>query len=986
MSIDPSVKKLARLFAFFAVTLFACPAAALDSDKAVTQYVHAAFGSDSGLPQSSVSAIAQTRDGYMWLGTQDGLARFDGVRFKVFNNHEIDAFTDNFVSALFVDRDGVLWVGTDGGDLMRYDGTRFEALPPLAEHSVSIRSIAEAADGALWISSSGSGAHRLQGKAVTTLTKADGLPDDVVMVTLPRRAGGLWIGTASGLARYDEGRVTALFAEENLGSISSFAESSDGSLFAGTTGAVVEIRDDSIVRRIGQREGLPQARISALRVDRDGSLWIGTESAGVLRYAHGRVAPYARRHGLSDDTVLALFEDREGSLWIGTEGGGVNVLKEARFVTWSAREGLSSDDVSSILQARDGSLFFGTYRGGLNRLAAGTVTSFSAESGLPNEAVVGLAEDASGGVWVGNMRSPVSMYQDNRLHAVKVPEGLPNQGTRAVYRDSSGVVWIGESRGRLLRHEGENWSVVQVPNVGTAILALGGDRKGALWVGTYSEGLRRLDKDGKWTSLTSADGISNDMVLGFYEDADGGMWIPTHRGLNRIKDGRIKAITARDGLYHDAVYQTLEDDDHNFWMCSDRGISRTPRAELDAFADGRIARVSHRSFGLSDGMRSLECNNGSPSGVKGSDGRLYFATMGGVVIVDARVTKSVSAPPVLLEQVVADGKAVYAHKLELTPAGPERIRLAPGLKNIEFQYTAPTFVDPANVSARYRLEGFDHDWIDAGTRRTAYYTSLPAGSYRFAVMACNADRGCSESAAAIELVLLPHFYETRAFYGIGVAALFSVLAFAWTARTRQLKARAAELELLVTQRTGQLQQANERLESLAKVDELTALANRRCFNLTLDMEWRRARRLGSSLSVILIDVDDFKLFNDHYGHQMGDDCLREVAAALAQAVGRGTDLVARYGGEEFVILLPETPVAGCRVVAERARAAVQKLAIAHVRSRSGTGVVTLSAGMATVVPADENSPEDAVRRADEALYRAKQAGRNRVEAALTRRQ
>jgi diguanylate cyclase (GGDEF)-like protein len=336
-----------------------------------------------------------------------------------------------------------------------------------------------------------------------------------------------------------------------------------------------------------------------------------------------------------------------------------------------------------------------------------------------------------------------------------------------------------------------------------------------------------------------------------------------------------------------------------------------------------------------------------------------------------------------MEEVVADGKVVEAIRHRRPDA--ERLRLGPGLKNIEFHYTSPTFVDPTHVTARYRLEGYDRDWIEAGARRTAYYTSLPPGNYRFLVSACNADRACNESPATLDFVLLPRFYETRAFYGVGLAALIAAVAFAWNARTRQLRARAAELEALVAQRTDQLQQANERLESLAKVDELTGVANRRCFNAALDSEWRRARRLGSPISVILVDVDDFKLFNDHYGHQHGDHCLREVASALSRAVGRGTDLVARFGGEEFIVLLPETPVAGCRVVAERARAAVQSLAIPHVRARSGTGVVTLSAGMATVVPADDVAPEEMVKLADDALYRAKQAGRNRVEAALARR-
>jgi diguanylate cyclase (GGDEF)-like protein len=423
-------------------------------------------------------------------------------------------------------------------------------------------------------------------------------------------------------------------------------------------------------------------------------------------------------------------------------------------------------------------------------------------------------------------------------------------------------------------------------------------------------------------------------------------------------------------------------------MCTNSGIMRVARREIDAVLDGRASAVTSMSYGAADGMKSVECNSGSPSGWKGRDGRLYFSTVAGVVVVDPRSERGHRLPPpVALEQVLVDGKLAASEIMRPGVAlARGSIELGPGARNVELHYAALSFVDPPGVSTRYILEGFDKRWTDAGTRRTAYYTNLPPGRYRFRVMACSgAGEACNDAGAALDIRLRPFFYETAPFRAMCGVALLAAAVGVWRLRTTQLRRRAEAFERLVGERTGELKEANlklgelnARLASQATQDELTKVANRRQLNAMMQIEWRRMRRNGSPLAVILVDVDDFKAFNDLYGHIPGDDCLQKVAQALESSMRRATDLVARYGGEEFAILLPETDADGAHVVAERARQAVLALAIPHERSRAAVGIVTISSGVAAMVPTDDVTPKALIGTADDALYRAKKGGRNRV--------
>ncbi len=504
------------------------------------------------------------------------------------------------------------------------------------------------------------------------------------------------------------------------------------------------------------------------------------------------------------------------------------------------------------------------------------------------------------------------------------------------------------------------------------VLAILEDRDGNLWLGTEAGGLWRF-AHGRFTNFTTREGLSDDTVLALYEDADGCLWIGTDGGgLNRYKDGRFSRFTRREGLFDDVQYAILEDGRGNLWMSCSRGIFRVRRAELEELAEGKRAAVVSQAFGRADGMRSAECSGFTqPAGWKTRDGRLWFPTIEGAVVIDPdRIRTNTLPPPVVIEQVLVDRRVL--------PRGDDS-ELEPGRGDLEFHYAGLSFVDPDRVSFRYMLEGFDREWIEAGSRRTAFYTNIPPGRYTFRVKAANNDGVWSDTDAVARFSLRPHFRQTAWFYGMCAVGL--VLAGFGAARVRaaRAKARERELEQIVAERTLQLEEANARFQQLSEVDALTGIANRRRFEETLAREWRRATRDGLSLSLVMIDIDYFKDFNDALGHQVGDQCLRRVAGEIREALTRPGDLVARYGGEEFAAVLPSTPSRGAAAVAEVLRLRVESMATRHPRAPSG--IVTISLGVATASPGDASSPESLVAMADEALYRAKRAGKNRVEVA-----
>ena len=788
--------------------------AQLDSPKALTQYSHEVWKTEQGLPQDTTQAILQTRNGYLWLGTEEGLVRFDGVRFVVFDKRNTPALKSNTITALWEDREGNLWIGTNGGGLSQFNQGVFSTYTTREGLSNDVvLAIGEDAEGKLWIGTDGGGLNRFRNGKFEVYTTKDGLSNNSVFSISEDPSGSLWIGTHRGLNRLQGGKFTTYQIKDGLpGDVvrSTYCDR-EGNVWMGTTGGGLSRLRDGRFLTYTTKDGLSSNNILSLYEDHSGALWIGTGGGGLDRLQNGRFSSLTRKDGLSGDDVLAIREDREGSLWVGTAGAGLNRLRDTAFTTYTSREGLSSNVVTPIFEDHAGNIWIGTAEG-LNRFSGGRFLTYTTQDGLSHNLVFSICEDREGNLWIGT-RNGLDRFRDGKFRIYTTKDGLPSDIVVATYADRQGTVWIG-TRGGLSRF-GNGKFMTYTTQDGLSndhVLSLAEDREGALWIGTDGGGLNRY-KEGKFTAYTSRDGLSNNVVWTLYEDLEGTLWIGTNGGgLNRLKEGRFTRYGSQEGLFDDTVFRILEDGHGNLWMSSNKGISQVSKRQLQEFAEGRSPSIKSRVYGTSDGMKTRECNGGfQPAGWKTRDGRLWFPTEMGFVVVDPEKLGSNSLPPpVEIERVIVDHQS-------FNPRSAAQAR--PGRGELEFQFTAPSFVAPDKIQFRYQLEGFDKTWIEAGARRAAYYTNMPPGKYTFRVMAANSDEVWNEAGASVSLTLQPHLYQTYYFYGMCVVSLVLLGLGSHRLHIRHLKAREValrnlneELEKRVVDRTLQLEGANKELE------------------------------------------------------------------------------------------------------------------------------------------------------------------------------
>ncbi|HKH43878.1 MAG TPA: two-component regulator propeller domain-containing protein [Thermoanaerobaculia bacterium] len=781
------------------------PAAALDPARPVSEYGFQSWGSREGLPQNTIYGIAQTRDGYLWIATRSGLVRFDGVRVSliemgpiaqalltdqagrlwtgfssgrlvvrngregrtapVAEPREIEwtPWPGEAVQTLFADRDGTVWVGTQHG-LARVRGGRFERVDLPGAEPGEARAILRTPDGALWIGTADRGLVRFAGGAARVYTVRDGLPDDRIRTLAAGPGGALWVGTSRGLGRLRAGAWTA------------FTE----------------------------RDGLPSDTINALLADRDGNLWVGTRR-GLCRFREGSCEGLPSRDGLSPSGVLSLFEDAEGAIWVGTETSGLRRLRDVAFTTLTLGGELA--DVWSVYRDRQGALWFGTEDRGLIRSQGGRITSFTTAQGLPSDHVRPVLEDRRGDLWIGT-GAGLCRLRNGRIETWTERDGLPDHYIRVIYEDRDGALWIGTGAG-LARWSGGRFAAVD-PASGLPrerVNAILRDARGTLWIGTQVGLFRSVGS--RFERLA---GSPPKPIFSLYEDRAGSLWFGTSRaGLYRLRAGRLSVFRQRDGLFEDTAYQIFEDARGYFWMSCNRGIYRVRKADLEAFAERRIPFIPSASFDDMDGMKSAECNGGNqPGGMVSPDGRLWFPSVQGVAVTaPARLRINRRLPPVVIEEILADGKPV-------APRSGGRLPLIPGVEKIEIRYTALSLVAPEKVRFRYRLDGFDRDWVEAGNQRTVTYTSLPPGTYTFRVAAGNNDGVWNQTGAQLRLEIPPRLWETRWFLAACGVLVFLGGIGAMRLRLRAVSRRERELAHLVAERTRDLEEAKARAEKASR--------------------------------------------------------------------------------------------------------------------------------------------------------------------------
>jgi PAS domain S-box-containing protein len=836
-----------------AVMLFLCPAVslhALDPHKRITQYVHDSWDSAHGLPHNTVYSVVQTGDGYIWLATEEGLVRFDGVRFVVFDKQKIKEFSSNSTWFLYEDRSGDLRIGTNGGGMLSYDSKthRFSALNKaqgLPHHTV--RTICESKDGSLWVGTEG-GLARVKDGELSLYTTQQGLLHDRIRTICADRENWLWIGTQNGLNRMDtkSGTIYKYTTNEGLAhnTVNFIYMDRMGKVWVSTNNGVnyftgLNAADKREKNGFTIKHFMAGKSVWPVLEDRDGNLWLGTYGEGLYRMnipdredTAPTVAAFTVKDGLTGKLVWSLYEDREGNLWVGTDNGGLNRLRDGKFRTYTNREGLSGDRLWTIFEDRQNRLWIGANDNILNFLerhnneyGAFDIRVYNPGQQLKRGSIWSIREDRAGGLWIGtegNGLGRLDALHDNNTYSLTTyttKQGLSDNNVAAIWPGNDGL-WIGTYGGGVNLFKNGSFSVFNEKQglSNNYVISILEDRQGIVWAGTEDGGLNRLDpakKDGIITVYTHRkNGLTDDYILSLYEDDYGSLWVGTYNGLNRLKNGKIDTVTIKDGLYDDIAYVILEDDRGDFWMSCNKGVYRVSKTQLNDFCDGKISRIHCDFYDDKDGMKSKECyGTTQPAGWKSRDGKLWFPTARGVAMIDPeRIKFNRLPPPVAIESVTADEKHLYLHAPE-----SESPRFPAGTQRLEIRYTAMSFPVPERVRFKCKLEGFDKEWRSMGTRRTAYYTKLSPGMYTFRVRACNNDGAWNETGASVSFYKEPYFYETWWAYLLGtLGALF--LGFSvYRLSVRQLTRRKSALEKLVKERTLQLEETNKNLEKLSIV-------------------------------------------------------------------------------------------------------------------------------------------------------------------------
>lgn len=759
---------------------------ALDPQKSIGQYIHNSWQTEQGLPQNSVHGIVQTRDGYIWVGTEEGLARFDGVRFVVFDKSNTPELKSSIINALLADHNGVLWIATRGGGMNRLENGKisgFTTADGLASDAVS--SLCEARDGSIWIGTFGGGVSRFHNGKFTNYTTRDGLANNTVVAVAADMNGSVWIGTrGGGLCLFRNNSFQTYTMKDGLlnNVIYAILQDNSGAIWIGTGGGLNCLRDGKF-SSYTTKDGLSMNIVYSLFEDRNSNLWVGTFGEGLNRFRDGKFSVFSKRDGLSGDLVWSMFEDREGNLWVGTSDGGLNRFKDGKFTTYTTSDGLSDNNVRSVFEDHEGNLWIATGRGiDLYRDAKWTAVRTSRE--MDNDLTWAVYEDRRENLWIAGDHTGLGRLSMGKK-GLSGPEFFPLDFARAFYEDHEGNLWVGTRGNGLHRFSDGRFTSYTTANglSNNTAWAILEDHEHALWIGTDGGGLNRF-KDGRFTSFTTRNGLSHDSILSLHEDRAGSLWIGTWGGgLNRYKNGKFTSITSKDGLFDDVVWVILEDSHENLWMSSNKGVFRVSLNDLNSFSESKIKRIRSVVYGTSDGMRSRECNGASqPAGWKTQDGKLWFPTVEGATVINAdHIEPSRYQPPVLIEEFIAGERTVSRMSVS---------KLEPGTEKFEFHYTALSFSSPEKVRFKYLLEGLDHDWVDAGLRRAAFYTHIPAGSYTFRVKACNEDGVWNENAATLSFILQPHFYETGWFYA---GSALCILLLAWRLHKYRLT-RALEFE------------------------------------------------------------------------------------------------------------------------------------------------------------------------------------------------
>ncbi len=751
---------------------------ALDPNKALTQDVHRIWGQEEGLFQPTVYSIVQARNGFLWLGTQDSLIRFDGLHFREYDHAAEAGIQRGLIRSLLEDSAGNLWVGSIGSGLVRIspDGAFKTFHSADGYNSINAFCLSSGRDGTVFVCTDKGLLHFRNGR-FEALTTANGLPTNNVRDMCQSSDGTLWVtGIDFGLVASKQGRFQTVTGD-GIGpheNINAMACSAGNVLWIGKSSGLLRMENGK-TQSFTTKDGLPDDLVSTLHESPDGSLWIGTND-GVTRYRNGKLSVYRTRDGLSHSLVLSLYTDREGTLWVGTKDG-LDQFTDGKVTPYTTNEGMLSNNGGAVVEDANGLLWIGTMGQGLNVFDGQKFGDVTTREGLLDNTILSLLPEANGDLWVGTEKGLNRLHNRQVAAAFTPKDGLPGQRISSIFRDHEGTLWVGTNKG-LGYLDGSRFKQSERGLLADhrAVYALNASHSVRLFASAEGPSLSYLRDN----LPHSQDLQTSQPVSCFYFDlAHHVGWLGTlGSGLLHWKNGTFTHIRIKDGLYDNRIYAILRDDSANLWLASSKGIFRVSEQDLEDFVAGKTRYVNSLPF--STGQLRFECRSGvQPAACRTRDGRLWFSTTNGLVVVDPnRLTNNAQPPPIAITAELINGRRTEPQ---------EDLTLNPFERNLEIRYAGLSFIAPDKMTFRYMLEGYDKTWVDAGTRREAFYANLPPGHFRFVVMGRNADGVWSKVPAALRLIVVPRIYERKWFFPALAILLASIGAAWYRLRIRRLQ-------------------------------------------------------------------------------------------------------------------------------------------------------------------------------------------------------
>ncbi|MGH8049100.1 MAG: diguanylate cyclase [Arenimonas sp.] len=941
------------------------------------------WDSTNGLPHNTAQSITQTSDGYIWVATWEGLARFNGREWKVFDRSVIPGLSDNGIRVLLAAKDGRLWVGSARDGLYSYQNGQWAAIPyENAPGQAQITALFEDSKQRIWVAAASQTIMLLQPDG--SLKKFPlNLPDAMnsALGFEQDSYGNIWLATRVGLAKLvgDHFELAQGFSQP-IKSVSALAKNVDGNLLVVTDRGLFQQQNDSFIPVVGG-EGLGSEHpVESIAVESADRIMFGTQSEGLFCLCSGRLEHFDTKNGLVNNRIATLFLDQEKSLWIGTNLG-VTRIRTGQITRYARHNGLSDDYVRAVIRGGDGSTWVGTSFG-LNRIKDDEIQKWGRAQGLFSDSIYSLMERKPDELWIGTADAGISIFQSGKFRQIAQTQGLPSNQVRVLVSDGDRI-WAGlgaRSGGGVALIENEYVKQVFGSNLDVRALFL--DSRKRLWIGSTS-GIYYIEKN-QLKPWKKPD-VSLQYAFGFHEDERGVLWAAADNGLYRIQNDQVTSIGLSRGIPNVPVLGVIGQDE-NIWICTNKGVVRLDRRQLDGIALGTEKELSISGLDQQQGpLARLQCNGGGNPVMMLDSGYLWFSTASGLALMDLKKQEQfISKPHTLIESISIDG-------IPLSDANQSIF--GPGVRRIDFAFAAPTFIAPEQVLYRVRLDGFDDVWQTASTLNRVSYTNLAPARYTLNIEADDGFGRWSGKVVQYPFVVRPYLWQRFGFWFVLVALFAIGILAAYRYAVNNARLREKGLEKIVTERTaeiqnyannlekisqeredllGVLQKQTDGLAKLASEDALTGLANRRSLEMGYQRLFEQTRSEGRPISVAVADIDLFKAINDNLGHHAGDDVIRQVALKLKQAT-RGRDLVARIGGDEFVLIFPGMSAQATAEICDRL---CRDIAALDFGAAYSSLKITMSIGVSDCATAV--SLERLIADADRALYEAKNSGRNRV--------